>query len=225
MDTPVSLPLPGYLYYRSCFRDRSPPPQSCLGRGTGEMIISIPARPSIPLAPISPSAQAREPRLATTQQPSGVVPSSTRASTTCWRSSLPPRHPPVSSGLLVHPRIPSLLLVPVTRRFPPLQHLHRCKHLHLRTHLLGRVGVSAKRWSQIQQVSCTCSPVVGDPPSPKSSLTAILYTPPMRIKLTHSSHGGVRKARVKSVVRFRFFFGGASSSPPTIHRPPMGKPH
>ena len=37
----------------------------------------------------------------------------------------------------------------------------------------------------------------------KSSPTATLYMPPMRIRPTHSLHGGVRKARVNLVVRFR----------------------
>ena len=37
----------------------------------------------------------------------------------------------------------------------------------------------------------------------KFFLTAISCTLPMRIKLTHSSHGGVRKAKANSVVRFR----------------------
>ena len=114
-------------------------------------------RLTTPFARTNPTAQPRQPRSATAQLPYEVALYYTKASLTCWRLSPPPRHPPVSSGLLVHPRIPSLLLVPVTRRFHPLQTPHRWEHLHLRPLPSGKVDASARTWSQNQQVSCMCS--------------------------------------------------------------------
>jgi len=85
---------------------------------------------------------------------------------TCWRSFHPPHHPPVFSGPLAHPKIPSLSQGPVTRRSPLLPGLHRCKHLHLRPNPSGKAGVSARTWSQTQQASCMYPTVYADPPSP-----------------------------------------------------------
>ena len=51
---------------------------------------------------------------------------------------------------------------------------------------------------------CVLSNFCGSPLT-KFSLTAISYMLPMRIRLTHSSHGGVRMARANLVVRFIIF--------------------
>jgi hypothetical protein len=141
----------------------------------------------------------------------------------CWRSSPPPRHPPVSSGPLAHPRIPSQLPAPVTRRFPLLRGLHRCRHLHLRSHPLGKVDVSARTWSQNQQVSCMYCTVSADPYLP------ILF----HSHLVHASDADQAHALLtrwgpegqgKLGGPFQISFDGALFSPPH-RRPTMGKPN
>ena len=172
-------------------------------------------RLTTPFAHINPTAKPRQPRSTTIQRPYEEAPYCTKASMTCWRSSLPPRHPPGFSGPLVHPKIPSLLLVLVTRRFPLLQSLHRFRHLHLRPHPSGKVDVSARTWSQTQQVSCMYCTVSADPPSPVRTHSHLVHASDADQAHALLTRWGP-EGQGKLGGPFQTSLGGALSSPLTV---------